>query len=164
MSHMPPPNTRGAFFWITCKRVKVLRKTGCLHLIQNSPLRKTGSLQLIQNSAPSVAAPSMLHPNNAETIWKFSHFTLSKKNSFRRNYLWKYGISDNFEQFQTSLGQFEKYFGKKLHNIRSVLSGRNNSEIRTNMWLTDWLHRRERVVLIVIVYKSHGELTLLLDH
>ena len=134
---------QGLLFW-TCKRLKLQRKTG--------------HLQLIQNSAPSVAAPSMLHPNNAETIWKFSHFTLSKKNSFRRNYLWKYGISDNFEQFQTSLGQFEKYFGKKLHNIRSVLSGRNNSEIRTNMWLTDWLHRRERVVLIVIVYKPHSEL------
>ena len=68
---------QGLLFW-TCKRLKLQRKTG--------------HLQLIQNSAPSVAAPSMLHPNNAETIWKFSHFTLSKKNSFHGNYSRKYGI------------------------------------------------------------------------
>ena len=29
---------------------------------------------------------------NEETIWKFPHFLLSKKNSFRGNYLQKYGI------------------------------------------------------------------------
>jgi hypothetical protein len=30
--------------------------------------------------------------HNAETIWKFPHFTLSKKNSFRGNYSRKHGI------------------------------------------------------------------------
>ena len=29
---------------------------------------------------------------NAETIWKFPHFPLSKKNSFRGNYMRKYSI------------------------------------------------------------------------
>jgi hypothetical protein len=29
--------------------------------------------------------------HNAETIWKFPHFQLSKKSTFRGNYTWKYG-------------------------------------------------------------------------
>ena len=33
--------------------------------------------------------------HNAETILKFPHFPLSKKNSFRRNYKWKYSKSLN---------------------------------------------------------------------
>ena len=34
--------------------------------------------------------------HNAETIWKFPHFWLSKKNSFQGNYLQKYGMYEKF--------------------------------------------------------------------
>ena len=36
LSHMPPPNTRGRLFWITCNQLKLLRKPSCLPVIQNS--------------------------------------------------------------------------------------------------------------------------------
>ena len=38
-----------------------------------------------------ISSLEVSHCHNAETIWKFPHFPLSKKNSFRGNYSRKYG-------------------------------------------------------------------------
>ena len=43
--------------------------------------------------------------HNTETIWKFPHFPLSKKNSFRGNCLWKYGRCDMSKRKQLCFNQ-----------------------------------------------------------
>ena len=49
-------------------------------------------LSPLQNFHNNCSIYEVKNCNNAETKWKFPHFPLSKKNSFRGNFLRKYGM------------------------------------------------------------------------